>query len=676
LGRDADLYNFGMGGAVSSAFRFSALPWLFWGLNAEYSMLFLKTQSVTSLNLLDAGLSAGIHLDVLDWLNVRLFGTAGWFYGFMSTSSGSNPFASAGAGVSFKLFPALSFDLGAVYRYFFGLSNDVSVSAGITFTPTAAAQPAQPPVQTQPLPVKPAPVSAQPKPAEPERPKSTGLDIVTKDPIVIFPVFYKYYNDHPLGKVVLHNWESTKAENIAVSFQIKQYMDGPKQCVSPVTLGPGQEAEIALSGLLKNTVLEISEPTLVSATITIDYGMGGKAQKKELTQAVRIYDRNAMTWEDDRRAVAFVTAKDPTVLKFSKNVTAMLKGKASDAVNAKLLAAMGVHEALNLYGLTYSVDPTTPYKETSKNKNVVDFLQFPQQTLEYKAGDCDDLSILYSALLESLGVETAFITTPGHIFMAFSLGIMQEEARVAFSRPDDLIMRGDGAWVPVEVTEREGDFLKAWDTGAKEWRENQAKSQAQFYPMHERWKVYEPVGFSGSVVPFDMPQREAVVKAYTEEVGLFVQREISPRVAALKTEIQKAQDPTRAVNKLGIIYARYGLLDQAEEQFAKLVDKEYTPALVNMGNIFWKRGDPRKALGFYTRAQKKEPNNALIVLNVARVNHELENYGEVKIAFSVVKELDPELAQKYAYLDLRGEEASRALEASQTAGQLLWEEEK
>ena len=33
-----------------------------------------------------------------------------------------------------------------------------------------------------------------------------------------------------------------------------------------------------------------------------------------------------------------------------------------------------------------------------------------KQTLEYRAGDCDDLSILYSALLESVGVETAFIT--------------------------------------------------------------------------------------------------------------------------------------------------------------------------------------------------------------------------------------------------------------------------
>ena len=48
------------------------------------------------------------------------------------------------------------------------------------------------------------------------------------------------------------------------------------------------------------------------------------------------------------------------------------------------------------------------------DKNAVDFLQFPRQTLVYGAGDCDDISILYNSLLESVGIRTAFITIPGH----------------------------------------------------------------------------------------------------------------------------------------------------------------------------------------------------------------------------------------------------------------------
>ncbi|HEB10626.1 MAG TPA: hypothetical protein ENI06_05370 [Spirochaetales bacterium] len=91
--------------------------------------------------------------------------------------------------------------------------------------------------------------------------------------------------------------------------------------------------------------------------------------------------------------------------------------------------------------MSYVIDPTTPYGEFSKDKLAIDFLQFPTQTLEYMAGDCYDLLILYSALLESVGVETAFITIPGHIFMAFSLNIQPADDRKRFLRPDELIFK-------------------------------------------------------------------------------------------------------------------------------------------------------------------------------------------------------------------------------------------
>ena len=89
---------------------------------------------------------------------------------------------------------------------------------------------------------------------------------------------------------------------------------------------------------------------------------------------------------------------------------------------------MGMFEALRLYGINYVIDPNSSYIELSSQAEAVDYLQFPHQTLFYRGGDCDDLSILYSALLESVGIETAFITIPGHIYMAFALDIGEDEA--------------------------------------------------------------------------------------------------------------------------------------------------------------------------------------------------------------------------------------------------------
>ncbi len=55
----------------------------------------------------------------------------------------------------------------------------------------------------------------------------------------VFPVFYSYYNDNPVGTVVLKNWEKTPAEDISVSFQVKEYMTNPKVAILPGRIEPG-----------------------------------------------------------------------------------------------------------------------------------------------------------------------------------------------------------------------------------------------------------------------------------------------------------------------------------------------------------------------------------------------------------------------------------------------------
>ncbi|HEB10262.1 MAG TPA: hypothetical protein ENI06_03500 [Spirochaetales bacterium] len=83
-----------------------------------------------------------------------------------------------------------------------------------------------------------------------------------------------------------------------------------------------------------------------------------------------------------------------------------------------------------------------------------------------------------------MGIETAFITVPGHIFIAFSLDMVPDAARRSFLRADELIFRNDKTWLPVEITKIQSNFLDAWQAGAKQWRENEAREQAGFYPVH------------------------------------------------------------------------------------------------------------------------------------------------------------------------------------------------
>jgi hypothetical protein len=433
--------------------------------------------------------------------------------------------------------------------------------------------------------------------------------------------------------------------------------------------------KLDLVTLFNDSILSVTEATKISAELLVEYKENGKAAQLSRTVSLRVYDRNAMTWADDQRAAAFVTAKDPTILSFAKSLAGELRAARNPAISDNFQVAAGVHEALSLYGVNYVPDPTSIFAG-SKAKTDIDFLQFPRQTLEYRAGDCDDLSILYSAFFEAVGIETAFITVPGHIFMAVSLDISAEEAKSQrrLGRIDELILRDGKTWLPIEITLRKGGFLAAWSEGAKEWRENAARGQANILPVHTAWQKYWPVALPGSssLPPF---QNARAVDAMKSDIEAFVTGEIAERAGKLQADSRKAQGASKAINALGILYAEYGLYDKARVQFESVIAKEeYVPALVNLGNIHKAQGKWEAALGFYDRAYKKSPNNPSVLLSEAVINHQLENYGLVKKYYQALKAQTPALADRYAYLDMRGEEGAKAADASGIRNLIEWME--
>jgi tetratricopeptide (TPR) repeat protein len=500
-----------------------------------------------------------------------------------------------------------------------------------------------------------------------------GVDL-TADIDAIFPVFHKYYDDHPIGTAVLKNDGDAAMEKIKVQLIVKGYMTEKKTCKGPDSLAAGMEGTVDLYALFTKDVLDISEPTKALANISISYTSGGQAKSAEFVETVNFLNRNNMTWDDDSRVAAFVTKNDKSVLMFrSSAVTIVDEGSA--AVDSKFRTAMAIHESLRLYGMKYWSDPKSSFATLSKSDTEVDYLQFPEQTLQLKTGDCDDLSILYSALLEASSVNTAFITVPGHIFIAFQLDLSATEAKSAFLKPDNLILLDDDtAWVPLEVTSLKSDFLTAWETGAKEWREAKSKNQEAFIPFSDASKKYAPVGFSSAAVALTLPSEKTLTDTYKSEVKKFISQEIATQVATLAAEIKKNGGKAESVNKLGVLYARYGLLDDAETQFTSILKtEEYVPALVNMGNISFLTGSAKKALQYYQRAEKKAPDKAVVLLGIARANHELENYGAVSEAYTKLKSVDSQLASNYSYLDLRGIEATKAASIAEVTSKVEWD---
>ncbi|MBT3273996.1 MAG: hypothetical protein HN368_12640 [Spirochaetales bacterium] len=505
--------------------------------------------------------------------------------------------------------------------------------------------------------------------------KTAALEV--KDLVLepLLPVFYSFYLTHPIGSLTLVNSSAQDITDIDVAIYVSEFMIVPMKTAAIDLLRPGVETKVSIKALFTDDVLEETEGTTVAAEIAVNFTIDGERREETLVDGLRVEFRNAVTWDDDRRAAAFITARDPWIQTFAKSVLGAVQNQ-EYKIPENLSAAIGLYEALRLYGMFYVVDPNSPYKEMSDKEDQIDSIQFPRETLGYRAGDCDDLSILFCALLESVGVETAFITVPGHILPAFNTGLSSLEGGRQFLDTREIIFHDDFAWIPVEMTALDESFFEVWAHGAKQWREHSVKEQARFYPVSKAWEEYQPVALPEKPAVLDVPGRDQILKAHRSEVEKYVEAQIYSSVVALRERIRESNSNQKWVNQLGVVYARYGLYEKALEEFeAILAEEVYLPALLNTGMIHLIRKEYSVARSFFNRAFAAAPEDPQVLLSIARVNHELENYGMVQESYSKLKALDPKLAEEYAYLAMRGEAAVRAGEISGIRSRSRWIED-
>lgn len=649
IGSSTSLFSIGAEGVFEARLPLPRIAPFFPFVEAGYGIV--PTPAGKNLTLLTMGLGAGIQQALGSRLGLSVSAGSGYYAATWASEQAGRFYLKGSADLSYRFTPAFSLSLGASYGHYFGPGEPLyqAVSASLTGGISIGGL---------------------------RGGTNIAAQEVTLDPV--FPVFYAYYDKKPLGSVTIMNREDGDIQDVTVSFFVKQYMDQPKPCAAFPSLARGRSVQVPLYAILSEQVLRLTESTKVSSDVIVDYSFLGSRRQARFNETLRINHRNAMTWDDDRRVAAFVSAKDPAVLRYSKFTAGLIREAGSAVeVDQNLRFAMGLFEGLRLYGLNYVVDPTTPYKELSANKGALDYLQFPYQTLVYRGGDCDDLSILYTSILESVGIKTAFITIPGHIYMAFALGTDEAGARGSFLNPDELVYEQGSVWLPVEITLVSEGFVKAWAVGAKEWQDNKKAGAAALITVASAWEAYEPVGIPGEDTRIVLPEADQLLKAYAASLARFTERELSPRVERLRGEIVRSGGGTPAlVNKLGVLYARYGMLAEARAEFERGAQAGYSPALTNLGNVAYLQKDYAKALTCFRQVLASAPGNKIALLGLARTQYELDNFSDAESAFAMVAEQDPKLASAYAYLASKSEGAARASAgAAQRTGGATWSDE-
>ncbi len=489
----------------------------------------------------------------------------------------------------------------------------------------------------------------------------------------VFPVLRSWYSTDPLGTVSLRNLEDGPIEKVRVYFHVPEYMGGPRLCASSENLEKGEEFEVPLYAVFDERILNLTENSRSNATVEVEYSRYGTQRVSRETFSLQIYHRNTMSWEDDRRAAAFVSPTDPASLWFSRYAGSIARDRMRTDLPRNLQNALSIFEGLRLYGVNYVVDPNSSYIELSKNATALDFLQYPKETLTYRGGDCDDLSILYCSLLEASGISTAFITIPGHIYMAFDLGMSEKEAKKQFFDPGLLIFHENRAWAPIEITMVQEGFVKAWRIGAKQWVDNEKSGNADFFPMRENWDRYPPSALPGAEARFALPEESDLMVAFDESIDRFVIREIGPTINEFDRQLVLERDP-ETLNDYGVILAKAGMLDDAWEKFAEAADAGYVWAWNNLASIAFIRKNYELSRSYYEWAESLLPEDPVAILGKARAAYEMDLYRESELLYTQLLTSAPSLAERFGYLASIYGGSGRAWSMTDRLSSIIWSE--
>ncbi len=499
----------------------------------------------------------------------------------------------------------------------------------------------------------------------------------------VFASMQKVYVRRPITHVTITNTEAAEVRDLQVSFNQATYMDSPSLCAEIDSLAPGESVDVPLFASFNDAVFTTVDVVPLNGEIIASYSYRGRATEQRRSLTFNLQDRNALVWDDDRKVAAFITPRDSAVRNYASFVGDRSAPERSDYLPRELEFAMQAYHALAAIDIGYQVDPTSPFTEVHGSAFVIDDVSLPRETLRRGTGDCDDLTVLYNTMLESVGIASGFVTIPGHIYSAFDTGLSPRDyARIHPDREMSLAV-GDSLWVLVEITliGRAG-FIDAWESGMEQWHSYAGNEAARsFFTTRESQLEYEPVGLQEADIGLQYGDPERFLAAFRRD---------RDRLAALLLQPVRdhaeARGRPRDWNRYGIAAAELRQFREADDAFTRATraDPAYLAARVNLGALRFLQQDFRGALTAFESAQASLARTAdppeevalSVAINLARTLHELGRYDEAARHLAEAERIDPAEASRYRYVASADPSGARASAADAPSIRFVVEEDE
>jgi outer membrane protein W len=303
--------------------------------------------------------------------------------------------------------------------------------------------------------------------------------VVVRD---IYPAYYQFYNTYPLALVSVKNMAGYPIE-VNVRCYVKGYSERPKDS-GYTRIARGETKDIPVTAIFGSNLRDVSRRTPAVLDLEVE-ARTGSSYKKGTSAEIMVHNRNAWNGEMDKLGF-FVTPDDENVLKLSRKL--IKENSTSDSTGAEnVRVAKAIFDALAKMDIQYYRDPNIPFYRDDR-------VQYASETLKLRHGDCDDLVVLYASLLESAGINTAFVEVRdpekeiAHLYLLFDSGVPPSQGDLVSSNEKRYVVREDARnngtiWIPVETTLMANGFDEAWKTGALEYLQDGVVRQG----LAENW---------------------------------------------------------------------------------------------------------------------------------------------------------------------------------------------
>ncbi len=469
------------------------------------------------------------------------------------------------------------------------------------------------------------------------------IDIVEMQDI--FSNTYKIYENEGIGKVRLTN--NTREEIVALklAFNIKEYMDFPTE-IEVKNLPPRQSRDIVLKAVFNNKILDVTEDTPVQTELKASYFENQKQRSFSKNNTVNLYEKHRMMWINKDRVATFVTSKDPVVLEFTRGIVTQYSDIASP-----LIFAAAIYDYLGFLGVTYLQHPNNPYQIVEGKTNFIDYVQYPRETLKRNSGVCTDLVVFFAAALEGLGIRTMLLGTPDHLFIMFAVGQVSE---LGDSTMNGMFVIHEGTvWAPVELTLVGSTFMKAWETGSKEFYEWQEKG-IEITDLGKAWGRYKPATLPVTEWRAQIVKRDEVDKRYSNEIVKLNKIRLKYTSNRYFAQINSNPSDGNAYHQLGIIYGESGELEEAKKflEKAQVLLPDNPEVMNNVGNLYYMLGNYQSALQSYEKAAALDPADPYILVNLSLCYMKLDNKEKATETFKKATKIDPALIKKHRTISI------------------------